>query len=174
MKNFLPVSMLLLMVVACNPPKPSSPSTEMKSNDSAMAALYEKNLASLKAGIAAFESENADAWSAVVSDSAIYVSPIYGDRDSTKAHWQQLIMSYWANWDSLRLINPIFLPGIDQQTHELDGSVRYYGGWSGVHKSGKHTLVGFYGTYEFNADGKIISAAEFFDAGGVLNAVTAK
>jgi hypothetical protein len=147
---------------------------EENSTDSAMAALYEKNLAALQAGISAFESENADAWSAVVSDSVIFISPVYGDMDSSKAHWQQLISGYWADWDSLRLTNPIFLPGIDQQTHELDGSVRYYGEWKGVHKSGKRTTSRFHGTYDFNSDGKIISAAEFFDAGGLMNAIAAK
>jgi hypothetical protein len=174
MKNSLLGSILLLVIAACNQPKPENPMAERNSTDSAMGALYEKNLAALQAGISAFESENADAWSAVVSDSVIFISPVYGDMDSSKAHWQQLISGYWADWDSLRLTNPIFLPGIDQQTHELDGSVRYYGEWKGVHKSGKRTTSRFYGTYDFNSDGKIISAAEFFDAGGLMNAIAAK
>jgi hypothetical protein len=45
--------------------------------------------------------------------------------------------------------------------------------WVGTHKSGQQTSTKFYGTYDFNKDNKITSGDEFFDVGGLLNAVNA-
>ena len=136
--------------------------------------LYEKNLASLKKGITAFENENLEEWAATVADTTIWNSPVFGSSPATKADWRKTLAAYVADWDSLKLNYPDFLPGIDSATHEFDGSVRYYGIWNGVHKSGVHTSVNFYATYDFNTEGKIINASEFFDVGGLMNAIKAK
>ncbi len=63
---------------------------------------------------------------------------------------------------------------ISAATHEFDGSVRYYGQWDGVHKSGVKTSVNFYGTYDFNKDGKVVNGSDFFDVGGLMNAIKEK
>ena len=136
--------------------------------------LYEKNLVSLKKGITAFENENLEEWAATVADTSIWNSPVYGSSPATKQDWKKALAAYVADWDSLKLNYPDFLPGIDSATHEFDGSVRYYGIWNGVHKSGVHTSVNFYATYDFNAEGKIINASEFFDVGGLMNTIKAK
>jgi hypothetical protein len=99
---------------------------------------------------------------------------MYGAPQGKKEDWKNVLVSYFADWDSLKLESPNFLPGIDSATHEFDGSVRYYGVWNGVHKSGVRTSVKFYATYDFNKDGKVVSADEFFDAGGLMNAVKPK
>jgi hypothetical protein len=52
--------------------------------------------------------------------------------------------------------------------------VRFYGVWVGASKSGQQTARKFYGTYDFNKDNKIVSADEYFDVGGLLNAMTPK
>lgn len=143
-----------------------------KASDAKM--LYEKNLASLKKGITAFENEKLDDWAATVADTTIWNSPVYGSSPAGKADWRKSLSNYIADWDSLKLNFPDFLPGIDSATHEFDGSVRYYGIWNGIHKSGVHTSVNFYATYDFNKDGKVINASEFFDVGGLMNAINAK
>jgi hypothetical protein len=84
------------------------------------------------------------------------------------------LAAYIADWDTLKLMYPDFLPGIDSATHEFDGSVRYYGIWNGIHKSGVRTSVNFYATYDFDKDGKIVNASEFFDVGGLMNAINKK
>src|SRR4029078_220061 len=113
------------------------------------------------------ENENIEGWAATVADTAVWQSPAYGDTVNTKAHWKDALAMYIANWDSLKLMNPIFLPGIDQKTQQPDGSVRYYGQWVGKHKSGKWPSINFYGTYDFNADGKCSQGGEFWDVGGL-------
>jgi len=81
---------------------------------------------------------------------------------------------YSENWDNVKFSNANFLPGIDSATHQFDGSVRCYGRWDGVHKSGVTTHSPYYATFDFNKDHKIIFAAEYFDAGGLMNAVMPK
>lgn len=136
--------------------------------------LYEKNLESLKKGITAFENEKIDEWATTVADTTIWNSAAYGSSPGTKEDWKKMLTSYIADWDSLKLNYPDFLPGIDSATHQFDGSVRYYGIWNGIHKSGIRTSVNFYATYDFNTDGKIINASEFFDVGGLMNAIKSK
>ena len=170
--------MLLCILFSCNDAaktddtaSTSSDTTTSKSSDAK--TLYEKNLASLQAGITAFENEKMDDWAATVADAAVWNPPAYGAKPAGKTEWKNALTAYTTDWDSLKLVNPIFLPGIDSTTHEFDGSVRYYGTWEGVHKSGVKTSVNFYGTYEFK-NGKVVDGSEFFDVGGLMNAIKSK
>ena len=136
--------------------------------------MYEKNLASLQKSITAFENENIEEWATTVSDTTIWNSAAYGTSPAGKEEWKNTLINYFKEWDSLTLNYPDFLPGIDSATHEFDGSARYYGIWTGVHKSGVRTSVNFYATYDFNSEGKIVNASEFFDMGGLMNAIKPK
>ncbi len=136
--------------------------------------LYEKNLLVLKAMIAAYENEQLDTWGTYVSDTAVWNPAAYGSVPGTKETWAASLAGYVAEWDSIKLMNANFLPGVDQNTKEFDGSVRYYGVWVGMHKSGVETSLNYYATADFNADGKLTVYSEYFDAGGLLNAIRPK
>lgn len=172
MKKLLFAAVISLMIAACSDKEKKEDASSTK--DAEMKALYEKNLATIKAFIAAFEKEDIDADAALIADTATWSSPAYGDTVTTKAHWVESLKNYMANWDQLHLSWGQFLPGLDSATHEFDGSVRYYGRWDGVHTSGVATQLKFYGTYEFNKDNKITFGADYFDLGGLLNAVKPK
>jgi hypothetical protein len=183
MKKIIFFSLLLCVLFSCNDSAKTDDTTttssdttsttpDSKTSDSK--ALYEKNLASLQAGITAFENEKMDDWAATVADNAVWNSPAYGAKPAGKEDWKKALTAYTTDWDSLKLVNPVFLPGVDSLTHDFDGSVRYYGNWEGVHKSGVRTSVSFYGTYEFNKDNKVVNATEFFDVGGLTNALKPK
>jgi hypothetical protein len=178
MKKIVFFSLLLGVLYSCNDSSKtegtSSTSSDSTSNTSDAKALYEKNLATLQTGITAFENEKMDDWAATVADNAVWNSPAYGTKPAGKEEWKKALTAYTTDWDSLKLVNPIFLPGIDSISHEFDGSVRYYGTWQGVHKSGIKTSVNFYGTYEFNKDNKVTDGTEFFDVGGLVNAIKPK
>ena len=178
MKKIIFFSLLLAVFFSCNDSAKTvdttSTSSDSTSQTSDAKALYEKNLASLQAGNTAFENEKLDDWAATVADNAVWNSPAYGAKPAGKEDWKKALTAYTTDWDSLKLVNPIFLPGIDSLSHKFDGSVRYYGTWEGVHKSGVKTSVNFYGTYEFNQDGKVVDGTEFFDVGGLMNAIAAK
>jgi hypothetical protein len=137
-------------------------------------AIYEKNLAVLKSMNSAFENEQLDEWSKFVADSARWNPAGYGALPSTKAQWAATLTGYAADWDSLRLMNANYLPGVDQETKEFDGSVRYYGIWVGRHKSGLETSLSYYATADFNKDGKVVVYSEYFDVGGLMNALKPK
>jgi hypothetical protein len=172
MKKLLLLFVVSLSLLACSDKDKKEDNASKKNAD--MKALYEKNLAVLKSSIAAFEKEDIEGWAASVADSAVWNSPAYGDTVTTKAHWKESLKYYVDNWDNLKLSYANFLPGLDSATHELDGSVRYYGRWDAVHKSGVKTMLNFYGAYDFNKDNKVIFGTEFFDLGGLMNAVAPK
>lgn len=170
MKRVLFIFLISYSVYSCKETVKSE--TPVQPSDAKL--LYEKNLASLKKGITAFENENIEEWSTTVSDTTIWNSAAYGSSPAGKREWKKQLTENAADWDSIKLMYPDFLPGIDSATHEFDGSVRYYGIWNGTHKSGVRTSVNFYATYDFNKEGKIVNASEFFDVGGLLNAINKK
>ena len=172
MKKLLFASIVSLLLIACSDKEKKEDDAPKKNTE--MKAAYEKNLASLQAGIAAFEKEDIEGWAASVADSVKWNSPAYGDTVTTKAHWKESLQYYLDNWDNIKLNNATYLPGVDSTTMELDGSVRYYGYWDAVHKSGTPTHVSYYATYDFNKDGKVIAGSEYFDVGGLMNAVAPK
>lgn len=168
MKKLLFLTMFTSLLFSCN----TKESKDAASGNSDMNALYEKNLVVVKSNLAAFENKNMDALFANVADTATWNSPVYGDTVQTKAHWRESLQYWIENWDSLHLVDPIYLAGMDPDTNIPDGSVRYYGQWNGVHKAtGKHTQVQIYEYYNFNADNKISASGSFFDVGGLMNAV---
>ena len=172
MKKLLFATMVSLLIIACNDNDKKEDESSKKHAD--MHSLYEKNLAVLKNSITLFEKKDLEGWAASVADSAKWDSPAYGDTVKTKAHCKETLKFYLDNWNDIHLNNAMFLPGLDSLTHEFDGSVRYYGRWDATHTSGVKTMVNFYGAYDFNKDGKVIYGGEFFDVGGLMNAIKPK
>jgi len=142
--------------------------------DSETKALYEKNLVALKAMISAYENEQLETWATYIADSAVWNPAGYGALPGTRETWKAALTGYVEAWDSIRLMNANFLPGVDQTTKEFDGSVRFYGLWVGMHESGLETSLSYYATADFNADGKLTVYSEYFDAGGLVNAINLK
>lgn len=176
MRKLMMVSTFALLALACNTSqtKTGGESATAGSSDS-MKTLYEKNLALVKANVSNFENKDLDAFFVHIADTVTWNSPMYGDTVTTKAHWMESIKYWTDNWDSLKLVNPIFLAGVDAVTNMPDGSVRYYGQWNGVHKAtGNHTSVQIYEYMNFNADHKVAADGQYFDVGGLMNAAAAK
>ena len=171
MKKLICLFLAAVAMVGCQPK--SEPAPETPKDDPAKIA-YEQNLATTKAALKAFENENLDEFGSYVSDSVVVLPATYGSKESNKEEWKSLLGYFTSEFDSIRLTQSIFLPGIDSATHEPDGSVRYYGTWVSRHKSGMNTSVRFYAAYEFDDNHKILFAQDFFDVGGLLNAVAPK
>jgi hypothetical protein len=171
MKKLLFLTIITSLMLSCN----TKENKDAATGNSDMNALYEKHLAIVKGNLTAFENKNLEAIAANVSDTAKWTSPVYGDTVNTKAHWKESLKYWTDNWDSLHLVNPIYLAGVDVTTNKPDGSVRYYGQWDGVNKAtGKHTHVLIYEFFNFNTDHKISAAGSYFDVGGLMNAVAPK
>jgi hypothetical protein len=175
MKKLVTLSLLSFMLFACNTTEKKEAATAGSDNDNAK-ALYEQHLAIVKGMVTNFENKDIDAFFANVSDTATWNSPAYGDTVHTKAHWRESLQYWVDNWDSLHLVNPIYLSGMNAETNTPDGSVRYYGSWVGVHKATgiRTNLLSFYEYFNFNADHKVVADGSFFDVGGLMNAVQGK
>lgn len=71
---------------------------------------------------------------------------------------------------SLKIVHSIYLPGIDKESFDLDGSVRvYYGAILSL--DSKNVEFSAYQTIDF-IDGKIFKIWEWADYGGVSNLLT--
>jgi len=184
MKKVFIAGMIAVTLFSCSQPQKQQTQTAAPVDTAAAAAaakttemkmLYEKNLGTLKQFITAFENKDAAARASLIADNVVWHSPAYGDMDSSGTHWKQMTQMFWDNFDSLKLKNAVFLPGVDQKTQMLDGSVRYYGEWSGIYKKNKKKADWqFYGTYDFDKDGKVVNASQYYDVGGLKNAVGMK
>lgn len=172
MKKILFAVSIILMSIGCKQTEKTDATSSSKNADTQ--ALYEQNLSTLKTFISDFEKEDIGGQAALIADSAWYSSAAFGDTVHTKEHWLEGQKFFMDNNSNLHLSNAQFLPGIDSATHQFDGSVRYYGTWSGVHSTGVASSVKFYGTYDFNKDHKIISGNDFFDLGGMMNNINSK
>ena len=74
---------------------------------------------------------------------------------------------------------PVFLPGVNPLTKEVDGSVRLYSTWEiSTQKTdsteAKSGLLKMYESYDFDADGKINYLQGYGDFSGLLNYLTTK
>src|SRR5665213_2646036 len=133
MRKLLLPLLASLLVISCNSGETKDDTVAPKNDDAK--ALYDQNLAVVKTITTDFENKNLTDFFSNVADSVVWNSPVYGDDVHTKAHWMESLKYWTDNWDSLQLINANFLPGLDSVTHTIDGSVRYYGEWLGVHKA---------------------------------------
>jgi hypothetical protein len=162
--------MASILLIGCN----SSSMHSGSGMNSETKALYEKNVDLLKGMISAYEAEQLDEWSTYLADSAVWNPANYGAVPGTKETWRTALAGNLADWDSIRLMNANFLPGVNQLTKEFDGSVRFYGIWVGKHKSGVETSLSYYATADFNSNGKLTVYSEYYDAGGLMNAIKPK
>lgn len=66
------------------------------------------------------------------------------------------------------------LPGVDSDTKELNGSVRYYGEWKAIRAATDSTeersaVLSIYESFDFDEDGKINMQVTYGDFGGAFS-----
>ena len=81
MRKLICLFLAAVAMVGCQPP--SQPTPEPLKDDAAKIA-YEKNLATIKAAIKAFENENLEEFGGYVSDSVAYYPASYGSKKVPK------------------------------------------------------------------------------------------
>ena len=83
----------------------------------------------------------------------------------------------FKNFDFKFLTDPIvLLPGVNPETKEPDGSVRYYGNWEVTipatdSTKAKSAVLKYYESFDFDDDGKIIYQQGYGDFGGLMKAL---
>ena len=89
---------------------------------------------------------------------------------------KEAAIGYMKGWqdamENIKYTPENYLPGVDPETGQLNGSVRTYGTWTGTNtESGKSFEVYMYHYLTFNEEGKIINSGDFGDATGLIMAV---
>jgi len=129
---------------------------------------FSKNVETVKELVNLHALEDADGISALFHDDLEWQGPAYGSGQLNKADHMAAIVMYHNMFDNLKYTANNWLPGVNAETGQLDGSVRTYGVWTGAHTATETPLeLTSYHTFDFK-DGKIIAGGDYFDLGGMF------
>ena len=133
---------------------------------------FEKNVELAKNWFNTFTAEDFEGCAKLMSDDVEWRSSLYGDPLMDK----EATLTYMKGWqdamENITYTPENYLPGVDPETGQLNGSVRTYGTWTGTNtESGKSFEIYMYHYFTFNDEGKIINSGDFGDATGMLLAV---
>ena len=135
---------------------------------------YAKNLATAKKLFELHGEEDIDAQLALVSKDIESNTSVYGSETSNYDQYVAMLKGYHAAFDNIKYTANNWLPGTSPEG-KLDGSVRTYGTWTGVNvATGKELNLKGYWYMNFDEEGKIVAQGDFFDFGGMYDAVYPK
>ena len=136
-------------------------------------ALYNTNLEIAKKAMSCYETPtDFETFKSLVSEDVKHQSPMYGqglvDYDGVLGQ----ASFYMQGFTNVKFENAVWLPGVDSTSLSNDGSVRVYGTWSGESlETGNSFSVDSYHYFDIE-DGKITSSGDYFDATGMVMAVS--
>lgn len=160
MKNYL----LLLFVIAL------TSCTSVQQNPD-----FEKNVELAKNWFTTFTSEDIDATAALMADEVEWQGCFYGSPVMDKNGAVEYSKAWQDAMENISYTAQNYLPGVNPETGQLNGSVRTYGTWRGTNtESGKDFEILMYHYFTFNEEGKIINAGDFGDATGLMMAVASE
>ena len=154
------VLLLVVTLTACNQPDDL--------------ALYKTNLEIAKKGISCYESPaNLEVYKSLIHPDVKHQSAMYGQGI---VGYEDLIGQakfYMEGFTNVTFENQLWLPGVDTTTLATDGSVRVYGTWKGESiATGASFSVDSYHYFHIK-DGQIDFSGDYFDATGMVQAVSA-
>ncbi len=158
MKHFLFILSIAICLVSCSDSNPK----------------YTKNLATAKKFFALHGDENYEEQLKLISKDIQAEPPFYGAKMNGYEEFTSMVKGYQDAFDDIKYNAQVWLPGTDS-LGVLNGSVRTYGNWTGVHSvTGKQLDLKGYWYFDFDDNGLINAQGDFFDAGGMLDAVYPK
>ena len=164
MKNYFLLFVTLFLFNSCENKKVS-----------VMHPDFEKNKATAIEFIELHNSEDWEAQAELLHEDLDWAPPMYGSENYGKAEHIEAMKMYQEMFDNIKFEADYWLPGVDPQTGMNDGSVRTYGTWTGVNvATGKVLDLHGYWYMNFDEDGKVIAQGDYFDFGGMINAVYPK
>lgn len=134
--------------------------------------LYKANLEVAKKYISTYESPtDFELFKSMTAENIEHQSPMYG---VGKVGYDQVLAQgefYMNGFENVSFKADAWLPGVNEETLLVDGSVRVYGTWSGNNiASGKEFSINTY-HYFMVDNGKVIASGDYFDATGMVMAV---
>jgi hypothetical protein len=135
---------------------------------------YYKNLETAKKLFQLHEVEDYEGQDALISSELVSEASLYGSEKMNKAQFMENVKGYHMAFDNLKYTAEVWLPGTDT-LGIFDGSVRTYGVWTGTQTQTKKELnLKGYWYFNFDDDGKVLGQGDYFDFGGMLDAVYPK
>jgi hypothetical protein len=141
--------------------------------DNSAQEAFEKNSKTILANIEGWQNENID-YSVYSKDFVMRDTGFNGKDSLSLDDIKKSDKELWKHYDFKMLTDPIvLLPGVDVDTKQPDGSVRYYGNWEVTipatdSTEAKSGILKFYESFDFDADGKIIFQQGYGDFGGLM------
>jgi len=135
---------------------------------------YKRNLETAKKHFELHGEENLDGQLSLFSKDMEANTSMYGSKPFGYDQFAEMLKGYHAEFDNIEYTADNWLPGTGEDG-KPDGSVRTYGTWAGTNvATGKELNLKGYWYMNFDADGKIIATGDFFDFGGMIDAVYPK
>ena len=137
-------------------------------------ALYKTNLEVVKKAMSCYESpQDYETFVSLIHEDVQHQSPMYGQGSVSYEGVLGQAKFYMEGFSDVAFENPVWLPGVDTVSLQNNGSVRVYGTWTGKsNETGKSFAVDSYHYFDIS-DGKIISSGDYFDATGMVMAISA-
>ena len=159
MKKYFFFAFAFILLISCKSPPDTS--------------LFNSNKKIAEKFISTYTSpSNPDLFKSMIDMNIEHQSPMYG---AGMVGYDKVIEQgnfYMSNFSNVSFENARWLPGVNEETLVADGSVRVYGTWKGEsNTTGKTFSVDAY-HYFVIKDGKISQSGDFFDATGMLMAVS--
>lgn len=136
---------------------------------------YASNVEKIKTFLELQSSESdSKAQAEMIHEDVQWQPAFYGTAPIGKAEFVEYLIAWQDAMEDVVYTPTNYLPGVNAETGELDGSVRSYGTWTGVHsESGKSWELSSYHTWDFQ-DGLVINGGDYFDAGGFLASLSSE
>ena len=142
-------------------------------DDNKTSEIFETNSTTVAAYLKDWQNENVDYEKYFASDFESWPTA-YGDTDTTNLEqnieWDQY---NWERYDFEIADELNLLPGVNVDTKQMDGSVRYYANWK-ITKSAtdsteeRSAYIKMYQAYVFNEEGKISMNLTYGDFSGMM------
>lgn len=143
--------------------------------DNSANEAFEKNSKTVMATIQNWQNETPDY--SMYSDKFVMRDTGINGKDSLNlADMMENDKMLFKNYDFKFLDSIVLLPGVNKDTKQPDGSVRYYGNWEVTIPAtdsieAKSAVLKYYESFDFDADGKIIYQQGYGDFGGLMDAL---
>jgi len=137
-------------------------------------ALYKTNLEIAKKIVSCYEAPtDFETFQSLIHKDIQHQSPMYGQGLVGYDDVLGQAKFYMEGFTNVKFENSIWLPGVDETTLLNNGSVRVYGTWTGESiETGNSFSVDSYHYFDVK-DGQISMSGDYFDATGMVMAVSA-
>ena len=142
--------------------------------DNSANLAFEANSKTVLANLQGFQNENLD-YSVYSKDFSLMETTIGAEKESiTLDEMMASDKEMWETFDFKMLTDPpVLLPGVNPDTKKPDGSVRHYSTWEVTlpatdSTEGKTGVIKLYESFDFDADGKILTQQIYGDFTGLM------